>query len=196
MRAHLGGLVTLILSALTPEVARAQQFQGSVIPNSLPTVPGSELTFWNIPDANNKSTTLINYSSLTTSGARLTPSNIKRVVIFIHGLQRDGSTYMSNMLSAISQIQGAPDINFSSVQIVCPVFANGDDKNIAYPFNLSAPSGGSGSYTNVLVWQGSQWIGGKYKPVCPRHSHTNNSYFRCSEPISVQAKDIVELRCA
>lgn len=160
MRVHLGSVVSFALLGFNFDVARAQQFQGSIIPNSLPSVPGAELTYWNIPDANNKSTTLINYSSLTASGARLAPANIKRVVIFIHGLQRDASTYMSNMLSAVSQIQGAPDINFSSVQIVCPYFANGDDKGTGYPWNTSAPAGGSGSYTNMLVWPGSQWIGG------------------------------------
>lgn len=161
MRAHLGGLITFALSALHFDHAYAQQFQGAVIPNSLPSVPGSEQAFWNILDANKKNTTLTTYSSLTTSGTRLTPSAIKRVVIFIHGLDRDPYNYMSNMLSAISQIQGAPDINFSSVQVVCPYFANGDDKNIGYPFNTSAPAGGSGSYTSALVWPGSEWIGGQ-----------------------------------
>jgi hypothetical protein len=80
----------------------------------------------------------------------------------LSGLQRDPETYMSNMLVALSQLSGSPDVNLSNVQIVCPMFANGDDKFTAYPWNNSAPSGGYGSYTNVLAWQSNGWINGTY----------------------------------
>jgi len=78
------------------------------------------------------------------------------------GLQRDPETYMSNMLVALSQVPGSPNVNLSNVQIVCPMFANGDDKYTAYPWNDSAPAGGYGSYTNVLAWQSNGWINGTY----------------------------------
>ena len=106
----------------------AQQFMGERIDtpgginNTLGAVPGSEITYFNIKDPNRKNTTLINYSSLDLNSNRLTPSNVQRVVIFIHGLGRDGGTYMSNMLSALAQVQRT-DVNRSNVQIVCPVFA-------------------------------------------------------------------------
>lgn len=147
---------------LTSMRTAAQQFQGSFIYNSLTTFPGAEITFWNILDAHNKNTTLINYSSFNSTNERLPPANVKRVVIFIHGLNRDPWNYMSNMLSALRQTNAInSSVSLDNVQIVCPYFTNGDDKNISYPWNYSAPVGGYGSYSNVLVWPGSEWIGGR-----------------------------------
>jgi len=77
-------LLPLLVGLLAPN-AYAQQFAGTTINNTLPNVPNAEITYWNIPDVNNKATTLINYSSLNTTGKRLVPSAVQRVVIFMHG---------------------------------------------------------------------------------------------------------------
>jgi len=74
-----------LLAGLLAQNAYAQQFAGTTINNTLPNVPNAEITYWNIPDVNNKATTLINYSSLNTTGKRLVPSAVQRVVIFMHG---------------------------------------------------------------------------------------------------------------
>jgi len=77
----------------------AQQYAGDVIPNSLPGVPGSELVYFRIKDPAglNNNLTLTNYQSKQTNGNRLVPSQVERVVIVIHGLNRDPGTYMSNV---------------------------------------------------------------------------------------------------
>ena len=158
-------LILSLLLCVVSNIAKvhAQQFQGSFINNSLPNVGGSEVAFFNILDAKSRNTTLINYSSLSSSYARLSPSNIKRVIIFVHGLGRNPQTYIGDMLSALDLVtQNQSAISRDSVQILCPYFTNGDDKGFGYPWNASAPAGGYGSYTNVLVWPGSQWIGGTY----------------------------------
>ena len=162
MASFFSAFASLFFILLNLNLSLCQQFQGSVIPNQLTSVGGSEIAFWNIQDAKGKNTTLINYSSLSMSNARLVPSQTKRVVIFVHGLNRDPWNYMADMLVALTGLQNQPSINLDSVQIVCPYFTNGDDKNFGYPWNASAPAGGSGSYTNVLVWPGSQWIGGEF----------------------------------
>jgi hypothetical protein len=100
---------------ITP--SSAQQFVGSVVQNYMPSVPGAELTYFNIVNKGNKDTTIINYSSLAQpTNNRLKPSDIQRAIIFVHGLDRDPETYMANMLTAMSQIQGRPDVNFANVQ--------------------------------------------------------------------------------
>lgn len=66
------------------------------------------------------------------------------------------------MLSALSQATTQdPNVNFSSVQIICPYFPNGDDKNVGYPWTAGLASG-LGSTSNALVWKGSQWASGSY----------------------------------
>jgi len=86
MRASISSVLCVFLSFLVLPIS-SQQFQGSFINNTLPSVPGSEITYFNILDANKKNTTLINYSSLTgVSGGRLIPSQIERVIVFIHGM--------------------------------------------------------------------------------------------------------------
>ncbi|KAH8886193.1 hypothetical protein GQ53DRAFT_828197 [Thozetella sp. PMI_491] len=129
---------------------------------------GSEIAYWKIKDpaGTTAKLTLINYSSLQTNGARLVPSNVKRVVIVIHGLQRDASTYMAQMLAALSKVSSSdPNVNRASVQVVAPRFSNGDDKNISYPYYQysatgSTYSGGKQSNTSAIVWKGSTWISG------------------------------------
>ena len=74
-----------LLAGLVAQNAYAQQFAGTMINNTLPNVPNAEVAYWNIPDVNNKATTLINYSSLNSTGKRLVPSAVQRVVIFMHG---------------------------------------------------------------------------------------------------------------
>lgn len=148
-----------LLSCIAPIVS-AQQFQGRLIPNSLPTVGGSEIAYWNVIDKKGRNMTLTNYFSLDGNGKRLTTSSVKRAVVIIHGLQRDPGTYMANILSALSQVPSGAGPSMSNTQIIAPYFANGDDKNYGFPWNASAPSGNR-SYTNALVWQGGGWIGGE-----------------------------------
>lgn len=96
--------ILAIAGSFLLQLTFAQQFAGDYINNSLPYVPGSEIAFFKIKDnpsgtnAANNNLTLINYYSTTgTSGKRLDTSKIQRVVIFIHGLNRDPGTYMSNV---------------------------------------------------------------------------------------------------
>jgi len=147
-----------LLSCLAPFVS-TQQFQGKVIPNSLPTVGGSEITYWNIVDKKGRNMTLTNYFSQNENGQRLKTSDVKRAVVIIHGLQRDPGTYMANILTAFSQLPAGGGPTRSNTQIIAPYFPNGNDKNIGYPWNASAPASNR-SYTNALVWQGGNWIGG------------------------------------
>jgi hypothetical protein len=103
------------ISIITPSFA--QQFVGAVVNNTMPSVPGSELTYFNIVNKGNKDTTVINYSSLAQpDNSRLKPSDIQRAVIFVHGLNRDPQTYIANMMTALSQVSGRPDVNFRNVQ--------------------------------------------------------------------------------
>ena len=81
-----------LLAGLLAQNTYAQQFAGTTINNTLPNVPNAEITYWNIPDVNNKATTLINYSSLNTTGKRLVPSAVQRVVIFMHGYAATSAT--------------------------------------------------------------------------------------------------------
>lgn len=139
----------------------AQQYAGDFINTTIQNVPGSEIAFFKIkdPKGSNASLTLINYySHQVDTSKRLDPLEIERAVIVIHGDNRDPWTYMSNMLSALAQVQD-PNVNFSSVAILAPYFPNGDDKYTAYPWNASLPKEHE-SYTSALVWYGSEWSGG------------------------------------
>ncbi|KAI4843157.1 hypothetical protein E4T44_06211, partial [Aureobasidium sp. EXF-8845] len=159
----------VVLSALLLENVSAQQYLGDVIPNATyPGVPGSELVYFRVKDpaGANNNLTLVNYQSLGSNGKRIDASKVKRAVIIIHGLNRDAGTYMSNMLSALSQVNTDSNINFDSVVINAPSFPNGDDKNTSYPYWDYPPgakkkaAGGNQSWTNLLVWKASQWAGG------------------------------------
>ena len=81
------------------QLSRAQQYAGDVIPNSLPGVPGSEITYFRIVDPKGKSDhlTLTNYYSHQANGQQVDPSKLRRAIIVIHGLNRDPGTYMSNV---------------------------------------------------------------------------------------------------
>lgn len=87
-----------LCAALLAPSAFAQQYAGDVIPNSLPSVPGSEIVYFRIPDPAgfNNHLTLTNYYSLQANGQELVPSQLQRAVIVVHGLARDPGTYMSN----------------------------------------------------------------------------------------------------
>lgn len=161
----------VLLGGLLFQLAAAQQYAGDFINNSLPSVPGSEIAYFKIKEPTGKTPkaynlTLINYQALQTNGQRIVPSQIQRAVIIIHGLNRDPGTYISNIMSALSQV-GDSNINRSNVALMAPYFPNGDDKNVGYPYNETNPAnpgknytGSARSYTGALVWQGSAWSGG------------------------------------
>ena len=153
-------------------IAVAQNYVGTPINNSLPFVPGSEITYFNVITSSGLNTTLTNYMSFNSSGKRPDPTKIERAVIIVHGLQRDPGTYMSNVLSAISQVPGKA-ASVDNVALMAPYFPNGDDKNFGYPWTDGlAP--GKGSTTNALVWQGSQWAGGANNQYPSYTTHTSS----------------------
>nr|POE77657.1 wsc domain-containing protein [Quercus suber] len=153
---------TSALVALSATLASAQQFMGNAVNNSLPYVPGAEVTYWKIKDTSRRN---INMT---------VPTNIKRAVIFIHGLNRDPGTYESNMLSALSQVKTDKNINSDTVSIVAPYFPNGDDKDSGYPFTDGLPAG-QGSTSDCLVWKTSQWSAGGNNQY-PYRSKITSSY--------------------
>ena len=102
---NFSALIAILLLVISH--TNAQQFSGAVYNNSMPSVPGSEITFWNILDANNKNTSLLNYQNLGENKARQDPKLVQKAVIVIHGLGQDPATYMSNMLSALAQAKSA-----------------------------------------------------------------------------------------
>lgn len=112
----------LTIAFLFPLLVTSQQYVGAAVANSLPTVPGSNLTFFAVKDAKNNKATFTNYLSLNSSGAYMPPSAMKRLLVIIHGLERDPYTYMSNGLVALSQVSSGPTID--NTQIVCPYFPN------------------------------------------------------------------------
>lgn len=93
----LKGLLSAQVFFSIASLSNAQQWAGDNITTSLPVVPGAEIAYFNIKDANKKNTTLLNYMSLNSNGKRLDPKALKRAVIVVHGLNRDPNTYMSNM---------------------------------------------------------------------------------------------------
>ncbi|ETS86981.1 hypothetical protein PFICI_00809 [Pestalotiopsis fici W106-1] len=173
MRFH---TVLAALGACLFEPSFAQQYAGDSINSSLPSVPGSEIAYFRIKDPSgaNNNLTLINYYSHGKSGKRLVESNVQRAVVIVHGLNRDPGTYMSNMLSALSQVTTDSNINTDSVAIMAPYFPNGDDKNYGYPWTDGLKSG-RGSTTNALVWSGSQWSAGGNNQY-PYTSKNTSSY--------------------
>jgi hypothetical protein len=99
----------------------AQQFAGQFIPNSLPTVTGGNVSFFNVFDALGGRTTLINYYS-TPNGKPIDPLKVRRAIIPLHGLNRDGWSYFDHVRLRLplataknSQISG------DSVAIFSPV---------------------------------------------------------------------------
>ena len=159
---------------LLASVASAQNYVGTPINNSLPAVPGSEITYFNVISSSGQNLTLTNYMSLNSSGHRPNLAGIQRAVIIVHGLQRDPGTYMSQALSALGQVPNSAGVNVNNVAIMAPYFPNGDDKNYGYPWTDGlAP--GKGSTTNALVWQGSGWAEGQNNQY-PSYSVHTSSY--------------------
>nr|POE72737.1 hypothetical protein CFP56_30676 [Quercus suber] len=164
------------LVAFSATLISAQQFMGNAVDNSLPVVPGAEVTYWKIKDTSkrNINMTLINYQNFGKNNKRQVPANIQRAVIFIHGLNRDPGTYESNMLSALSQVKSDKNINPDTVSIVAPYFPNGDDKGSGYPFT-DGLSAGQGSTSDCMVWKSSQWSAGGNNQY-PYRSKITSSY--------------------
>jgi hypothetical protein len=83
-------------------------------------------------------------------------------------------------MSALAQVTSDPNVNRSSVVIMAPYFANGDDKGVGYPWtNGLAP--GRGSTTNALVWKSSQWSAGANNQY--PYMSTNTSSFAVLDQI-------------
>lgn len=106
-----------------PFFVTAQQYVGVPVNNSLPDVPGSNITYFNVKDPAGKSATLLNYLSLNSSDQYLPGKAIKRLVVVIHGLQRDPETYMAQTLSALSLVPNS-SVDIDNTQILCPYFPN------------------------------------------------------------------------
>lgn len=140
-RLLLSTVTTLFLLVLTQSsTSYAQQFAGANYTNAMPSVPGAEITFWNILDTKGANTSLLTYNNLGTNNKRQNTSKVQKAVIFIHGLNEDPQTYMSNMLSGLATATGTKStVNSDTISIVCPSFSNGDGKSayLCVPEKLS-----------------------------------------------------------
>lgn len=92
-RLSLPSLALLAISSIlqTPSLlASAQQYAGEKIESSLGAVNGAELAFFKIADpaGGNRKLTLMNYYTHNSTGDRIVETDVKRAVIFIHGLHR------------------------------------------------------------------------------------------------------------
>jgi hypothetical protein len=89
----------LSLALAAGSLVAAQQYEGDVIPGTLPSVNNAEVAFWKIKDPTgaNANLTLINYASLNTQGQRPDNSKIQRAVLAIHGLLRDPWNYENDV---------------------------------------------------------------------------------------------------
>ncbi|KAI0203467.1 WSC domain-containing protein [Astrocystis sublimbata] len=163
-----------LLSLTLLGTAAAQQYQGTPYDNQMSNVPGSEKVFWKITDKKGRTFSQLNYFSQNGNGQKLKTPDVKRVVLIVHGLNRDPDTYMSNALSALSQNSDGP-ANFANTQIIAPMFPTGDDKVRGYPWDYTAPAGGYGSTSNALVWKGSGWMSGDNNQY-PRLQIATSSY--------------------
>lgn len=87
------------LALASASLVAAQQYEGDVIPGTLPEVANSEVAYWKIkdPEGGDANLTLINYASLNTQGQRPDQSKIQRAVIPIHGLLRDPWGYQNDV---------------------------------------------------------------------------------------------------
>ena len=150
--------VLAIGACLLNSLVSAQQYVGDIIPNQLPSLPGSEITYFRIndPSAKNNNLTLTSYYAHQDNDQSIVEAQIKRAVVIIHGLNEDPGTYASNMMSALAQVTTDPNVNRSTVAIMAPYFSNDDDKNYGYPWT-GGLSPGRGSTSNCLVWKSSQW---------------------------------------
>jgi hypothetical protein len=99
----------------------AQQFAGQFIPNSLPVVTGGNVSFFNVFDALGGRTTLINYYS-TPNGKPIDPLKVRRAIIPLHGLNRDGWSYFDHTRAKIPLATAKnSQITEDSVAIFSPV---------------------------------------------------------------------------
>ncbi|KXS97308.1 hypothetical protein AC578_10721 [Pseudocercospora eumusae] len=158
--------------------ALAQQYAGDIISANLPTIAGTEVAFFKIPDTTgaNDHLTLINYYSHGSDGNRIVEANIQRAVIVLHGLLRDPWNYENDMLTALAQAHaGNANISTDSVAVIAPYFTNGADKYTAYPWTEGLKAG-QGSTSNALVWSGSQWSAGANNQY-PASSTNTSSFF-------------------
>jgi hypothetical protein len=119
----------------------AQQYAGDVIPNSLPKINNAEIAFWAMKSPTGRPLTLINYMSAP-GNKRQDPSQVQRAVIVIHGLQRDPYNYWGSAYNGLQNAKKVnPAVNDNSVALIAPYFANGDDKNVGYPWTSGLPAG-------------------------------------------------------
>lgn len=169
------------MAYLLEAASSQQQYAGDVIPHNLPDVPGAEIAFFRIPNPagpvleNQQQLTLTNYYSLQEDGERIVPEEIQRAVIIVHGLHRNPGHYMVHAMNALTETTRAdPNINKSSVAIICPYFPNGKDKHVGYPWQ-DGLSPGKGSISNALVWPGSKWSAGANNQY-PHDAQTVSSF--------------------
>lgn len=110
-----------LLYTFTIGSATAQQYAGQFIPNSLPTVTGGNVSFFNVFDALGGKTTLINYYS-TPGGKRQDQTKVKRAIIIISGLNRDGWAYFDHLRTKIpsAALQNS-EVSEDSVAIFSPI---------------------------------------------------------------------------
>lgn len=186
-------LSSVLCLLLLPLLSYAQQYEGQAIPNSLPTTPGSTITYFKVNDGKGGSTTLINYFSRP-NGKKQDSTKVKRAIVVLHGLNRDPATYFSTMWATIGDANKInKDVTEGSVAIMAPYFPSGDDKGtgcvstrslfawaslltpfVRYPWDDSKPAG-QGSTSNALVWRGSQWAYGENNQY-PHYQQTVSSY--------------------
>ncbi|KAI5193666.1 hypothetical protein E4T39_08850 [Aureobasidium subglaciale] len=158
MNVLLSNIIFLLAVLLPLQTVNAQQYAGEVIPGGLPpSIGGAELNFWNIVDKKSRNVTLVNYSSLNSSGQRLSSPVVQRVVVIIHGLNRDPLNYIWGVQGALNDVsKSGSGPSADNVQIIAPFFPNGDDKGNVYPW-VDGLAPGKGSNTSCLVWHGADW---------------------------------------
>jgi hypothetical protein len=101
--------------------ALAQQYAGQPIPNSLPAVPGAELTFFNVRDGFGRNNTLINYYSAP-GGKRPDNSRIQRAVVVLPGMNRNANGYFTSIRNQIAKAtKRNPNITEQTVMIFAPL---------------------------------------------------------------------------
>lgn len=154
-------LTAVYLSLLTlfslSRYALAQQYLGERFKNNLTEVVGAEIAYWNIVDKKDRNLTLVNYVSTNSFGRRLDPKKVQRLILMLHGDARDPFRYMTAALTSLNLLPkkaGGPSMD--NVQIIAPLFPNGENKGEAYPWTDGLPPG-EGSTSSALVWKGARW---------------------------------------
>lgn len=139
MRCIFVPLAASLLALIAARMTVAQQYVGSSFSNSMPPVTGSEITFWNILDARGASTSLLNYQSLGTNGSRLSPLNVRKAIISLHGLTQDPDSIMTGMVAALRKAHLSQDaVSQDTIAMVAPLFANTDQAS-EYHLAISRP---------------------------------------------------------